>query len=260
MTTHPPPLPLQPLPPLAPTLQRLSKAVAAQVPCSRREAEQLIVEGWVRVDGVCKDLPETRVAPEQRIEIDPQACLQPAQPATLLLHKPAGVALSLAGDWLQTGRWADDPSGIPARRAHRVGLQPLLPMPLQASGLCVFSQDVRVVRKLTEDAAWLEQEWVVDVTGNIDADGLERLRLGLHLGSGAGSPLGDRVLVPVRVSWQSENRLRFALKGIPPESLDAMCAAVGLQWVASRRLRIGRVALAGLPPGQWRYWPPGERF
>jgi 23S rRNA pseudouridine2604 synthase len=62
------------------------------------------------------------------------------------------------------------------------------------------------------------------------------------------------------VSWQSETRLRFAGKGIAPESLPWMCAQVGLELTVLRRLRIGRVALAGLPAGQWRYLPPGERF
>lgn len=238
--------------PLPPETQRLSKAVAAQVPCSRREAEQIIVEGWVSVDGVCQVQPETRVTPGQRIEVNQQASLQPVQPATLLVHKPAGIALSATADWLETTRWADDPSGMPTRRAHRIGLKPLLPMPDWASGLCVYSQDPRVVRKLTEDAAWMEQEWVVDVKGDIHADGLERLRQGLVF--------DGRAWPPVRVSWQSESRLRVALKGVAPAFLDAMCAAVGLQWVAARRLRIGRVALACLPAGQWRYLPPGERF
>ena len=60
---------------------RLSKVVAARVPCSRREAEQYIAEGWVRVDGQVVDEPQFRVA-GQRVEIDPRASLQPATPAT----------------------------------------------------------------------------------------------------------------------------------------------------------------------------------
>ena len=56
--------------------QRLSKVVAAQVPCSRSEAEQYITEGWVRVDGHCVDTPQVRVSAGQRVEVDPQARLQ----------------------------------------------------------------------------------------------------------------------------------------------------------------------------------------
>lgn len=232
---------------------RLSKVVAALVPCSRREAEQYIVEGWVRVDGQRVEEPQVRVAPGQRVEVDAQARLQPAQPATFLLHKPAGMASGPARELLgAAGHWAGDASGVRRIKSHAAGLVDLLPLPPQASGLAVFSQDGRIVRKLQEDAALMEQELVAQVAGNIAPGGLERL--------GRGLVREGRPLPPVRVSWQSETRLRLAGKGLAPESVPWMCAQVGLELVALRRIRIGRIAMAGLPPGQWRYLPPGERF
>jgi 23S rRNA pseudouridine2604 synthase len=39
-----------------------------------------------------------------------------------------------------------------------------------------------------------------------------------------------------------------------------MCEQVGLRLVALKRIRIGRLPMAGLQPGQWRYLQPGERF
>jgi len=233
--------------------QRLAKVVAAQVPCSRREAEQYITEGWVRVDGQVVDTPQVRVSPGQRVEIDPQARLQPAVSATFLLHKPAGMEAEAALELLgETAHWSGDTSGIRRSKSHQVGLKVLLPLPAQASGLCVYSQDFRVVRKLTEDAAFVEQELIAEVQGSIAPDGLARLGQGL---------LRDgRPLPPARVSWQSETRLRFAAKGIAPEHIAWMCAQVGLELVALRRIRIGRIAMAGLPLGQWRYLPAGERF
>jgi 23S rRNA pseudouridine2604 synthase len=233
--------------------ERLAKRVAAQVPCSRREAEQYIAEGFVRVDGQPADTPQMRVRPDQRVDIDPQAGMQAALPATFLVHKPAGMQAEAAARLLaQAAHWPDDPSGIRPSRTHQLGLKPLLPLPTQASGLCVFSQDFRVVRKLTEDALVIEQELVAEVKGDIAPNGLARLCHGLRWD---GQPLP-----PARVSWQSETRLRFAVKGIAPEWIEWMCAQVGLELVALRRIRIGRIAMAGLPVGQWRYCPPGERF
>lgn len=233
--------------------QRLSKRVAALVPCSRREAEQYIAQGWVRVDGQCVDEPQVRVAATQRVEVDPQARLQPPVAATLLLHKPAGMGIEEARSLLGAAtHWTGDTSGIRRTKAHAVGLQALLPLPREASGLCVFSQDARAVRKLTEDAALVEQELVAEVAGTLAADGLARL--------GGGLLREGKPLPPARVSWQSEARLRFAVKGMAPEAIGWMCAQVGLRLVALRRIRIGRVPMAGLPAGQWRYLPPGERF
>jgi 23S rRNA pseudouridine2604 synthase len=231
---------------------RLSKVVAAQVPCSRSEAEQYIAEGWVRVDGRVVEEPQFRVRNE-RVEIDPQARLQAAQPATLLVHKPAGVGTAALQSLLGAAtRWEGDDSGIRRIRSHGVGLAALMPLTTEASGLSVVRQDGRIVRKLERDADALEQELLADVTGSIAPGGLDRL--------GRGLVFEGRQLPPARVSWQSEARLRFAVKGIAPEWVPWMCAQVGLQLAALRRIRIGRVPLAGLPPGQWRYLRPDERF
>lgn len=232
--------------------RRLSKVVAALVPCSRREAEQYIAEGWVRVDGRVVEEPQFRVAAE-RVEIDPNARLQAAAPATLLVHKPVGVNTAQLQDLLGAAtRWAGDDSGIRRVKSHGVALVALLSLPSEASGLSVFSQDGRIVRKLKEEANTVEQELVADVTGTIAPDGLARLCHGLAF--------EGKALPPARVSWQSETRLRFALKGIAPEWVPWMCAQVGLQLTALKRIRIGRVPMAGLPPGQWRYLRTTERF
>lgn len=233
---------------------RLSKVVAARVPCSRREAEQYIAEGWVQVDGRPVHEPQQRVAPGQQVHIDPAARLQPPLAATFLLHKPAGLPMDAAPALLAdaAAHWAGDDAGIRPSRAHLAGLRALLPLPAPASGLCVFSQDWRVLRKLTEDAALLEQELLADVAGTLAPGGLARLGQGLVR---AGVPLP-----PARASWQSEGRLRLALKGVAPDVVAWMCAQVGLELTALRRIRIGRVPMAGLPAGQWRYLPPGLRF
>ena len=91
-----------------------------------------------------------------------------------------------------------------------------------------------------------------ETTGALAEVPLNRLQHGLELDGVA--------LRPARVSWQSETRLRFAVKGTPPDAIEWMCAQVGLELLALRRLRIGRIAMAGLPVGQWRYLPAGERF
>jgi 23S rRNA pseudouridine2604 synthase len=241
------------MPPAPADSQRLAKLVAALVPCSRSQAEQYVTQGWVRVDGQVNETPQTRVSAGQRVDIDPQARLQPSVSATFLIHKPAGMPGRTLTQLLeQSKQWSGDTSGLRRSKTHLSGLQMLMPMPDQASGLCVLSQDLRVIRKLTEDAALVEQELIAEVRGEIAPEGLTRLCHGLQH---KGQPLP-----PARVSWQSETRLRFAVKGIAPEWVEWMCAQVGLELLALRRLRIGRIAMAGLPSGQWRFLPMGDRF
>ena len=231
---------------------RLAKRVAALVPCSRREAEQYIEGGWVRVDGKVVEEPQFRVA-DERVELDPGARAAALEPVTLLLHKPAGLAYADAQGLLApAGRSQDDLSGIRSVKRHFAQLKPLMPLPAQASGLAVFSQDPRVVRKLTEEALAIEQEVIADVTGEARPDGLDLLSHGLAF--------QGRALPPAKVSWQNETRLRFAIKGIAPDLVPWMCEQAGLHVTALKRIRLGRLPMAGLAPGKWRYLRPGERF
>ena len=235
---------------------RLSKRVAELVGCSRADAERYIENGWVRVDGEVVEAPQHPVS-DERVELDPDAVLEAPEPATVLLHKPAGFDAFDGGDPAATlvtpaTRWEGDASGVRLLKRHFVRLTPLVPLEAEASGLIVLTQDGRVWRRLTEDAAQIEQEYVVEVAGEIAPYGLRRLNHGLRY--------QGRELPPCKVSWQNEIRLRFALKDVRPGQIQDMCAQVGLEVVAMRRLRIGKVSLAKMPPGEWRYLPVGERF
>lgn len=235
---------------------RLSRRVAELAQCSRTEAEQYIQGGWVKVDGRVVEEPQRMVTGEA-VELDPQARAQANEPATLLLHKPPGFdaiagprpAAALVGP---DSRWSEDPSGVRLLQQHFQRLVPLVPLERDASGLIVLSQDGRVRRRLVEDADSIEHEYIVEVAGEIALWGLGRLNRGMAF--------DGRPATPCKVSWQNETRLRFAIKACRDGQLQWMCAQVGLQVVSIRRIRIGRIPLAKMPAGQWRYLPAGERF
>ncbi len=228
---------------------RLAKRLAEMLPCSRSEAEQYIQGGWVTVDGVVVEEPQFKVL-HQTVALSKDASLLAPTAVTLLLHKPA----DLKADLQLATRASDDRSGIVRLKKH-FAAELITPLALPASGLVVFSDDWRVARKLQEDAATLEHEVVVEVAGTIKPGGLERLNRVDH-----GFTFNGKPLSPAKVSWQSEARLRFALKGEQPGQIEYFCESVGLLVTGMKRLRIGRVPLRGLPVGQWRYLLPDERF
>ena len=235
---------------------RLAKCVADLARCSRIAAEQYIKGGWVSVDGRVVEDPAHTVSGEG-VVLDPAAQLDAVEPATVLLHKPVGFDTisgrnPAAGLVQPETRWPDDPSGVHLLERHFHRLTPLVPLDAEASGLMVLTQDGRVWRRLTEDGDEIEQEFVVEVTGDIAPYGLRKLCHGLHY--------NGRPLRPCKVSWQNEVRLRFALKAGQGGQLRDMCAQVGLDVVSIRRIRIGKVPLAKMPVGTWRYLPVGERF
>ncbi|MDP2031249.1 MAG: rRNA pseudouridine synthase [Thiobacillus sp.] len=235
---------------------RLAKRVAELRACSRREAEQLIVGGWVRVDGVVVEEPQARVA-DERIEIDPKADPSQTEPVTLLLHKPPGYhaiqGSQPAAHLLNTAsRWAEDESGIAPLKKHFTQLTACVPLETDASGLVVFTQDWHVSRKLSEDAAMIEHEVIVEVTGDLMPNALKKMNQGI--------PYNGRTPTAIKVSWQNETRLRVALKGAQIGQIAHLCEAVGLQVVSMKRIRLGGVSLGKVPSGQWRYLRMDERF
>ena len=249
------------------TDERLAKRVAEMVPCSRREAEQYIAGGWVRVDGQVVEEPMFRVA-SQHVEMDPHASLMELTDVTILLHKPPGfdamAPLGTANRQVKPAQQlltpathaAEDASGIRLLKRHFAKLTAAVPLETAASGLVVFTQDWRVLRKLSEDLGVIEQEIIVEVKGEVAPASLERLNHGL---ASDGHPLP-----PVKVSLNStspqSSKLRFALKGAHPGLIAYLCERMGFEILSMKRLRVGRVAMTQLQPGQWRYLHPHERF
>ena len=243
---------------------RLAKRLAEMLACSRREAEQYIEGGWVRVNGVVVEEPQFRVL-AQTIEVDANASLLALAPVTLLLHKPAGYEAGLEGVSCRAASAAslldaqhhflDDSADLRPLKKHFSGQTLATPLATPASGLVVFTQDWRIGRKFSEDASVMEHEVIVDVTGTLGAGGLARLNRIEH-----GFTFNGVLLPPAKVSWQNETRLRFALKGERPGQIAYMCESVGLTVQAMKRIRVGRVPMSSLPVGQWRYLLPHERF
>jgi 23S rRNA pseudouridine2604 synthase len=243
---------------------RLAKRLAEMLPCSRSQAEQYIEGGWVRVNGRVVESPQERVTNE-KIELDRDASLLDSVPMTVLLHKPAGF------DWgnemgqgrkpavallTEASRSRHDKSGVRLLKRHLKDHDSVTPLEFGASGLLVFTQDFSIQRKLWEDRATVENELVVNVTGPVTQEALQALNRPIIV--------NDRVLLNAKVSITSQadktTGLRFAVKGSEPGRIASACERVGLAVVAIKRIRVGRVPMAGLEPGQWRFLLAHERF
>ncbi|MCB5208126.1 pseudouridine synthase [Methylovorus mays] len=243
-----------------PDLPRLSKRMAELGLCSRREADEWIVNGWVRVNGKVVDELGSRVEPDANIEVSKEAEKHQSEIVTILLHKPVGYVSGQAEDGYEPAvvlvhpdnHWAEDPVQKEFRRGFLKGLAPAGRLDIDSTGLLVLTQDGRVARQLIGEDSQTEKEYLVRVEGTLSDEGLRKLNHGLSL---------DGVqLKPAKVSWQNEDQLRFVLREGRKRQIRRMCELVGLHVVGLKRVRIGSVALGKLPPGQWRYLRPGERF
>jgi 23S rRNA pseudouridine2604 synthase len=239
---------------------RLSKRMGELGLCSRREADEWIENGWVRVDGKTVTQLGVRVPRDARIEIDAAASRHQREQVTILLHKPVGYVSGQPEDGHQSAvvlikpenRWAEDPSRVPFRPAHLRGLAPAGRLDIDSTGLLVFTQDGRVAKRLIGADSEVEKEYLVRVEGRLSDEGLALLRHGLEL---------DGVkLKPAKVSWSNEDQLRFVLREGRKRQIRRMCECVGLVVTGLKRVRSGGVPLGALPLGQWRYLRRGEKF
>lgn len=241
----------------------MSKLITERGLASRREADDWIVAGWVRVDGRQVVLGQ-RVATDAAIEIDPKAQQQQSHRVTVLVHKPMGYVSGQAEDGYEpafvlvkpVNHWQGDGSGIGFHPGHLRHLVPAGRLDIDSTGLLVLTQDGRIAKLLIGDQTRIEKEYLVRVRhrleGPLPEHQMERLRHGLELD---GVPLRQ-----ARVSWQNEEQLRIVLREGKKRQIRRMCELVGLEVLALKRVRIGSVVLGALPPGQWRYLRDDERF
>ena len=266
---------------------RLNKRMAELGMASRREADEWIGKGWVKVNGAVAEMG-MQVAPDARIEVNKLAQGQQANHVTILVNKPMGIVSGQAEDGhlpaitlvQPQNRWADDNARF---FFHPKQLQSLVPagrLDIDSIGLLVLTQDGRVARQLIGEDSVMEKEYLVrvafvglnqvdqtpgqlirmddddPVTTNVQAVFppalLAKLRHGLSL--------DGQALKPANVTWQNPEQLRVVLTEGKKRQIRRMCELVGLKVVGLKRVRIGNVMLGNLPLGQWRYLAPHEKF
>ena len=249
---------------------RLNKRMAELGLASRREADDWIAKGWVKVNGKVAEMG-MQVAPTARIEITKQATGAQANQVTVLINKPLGLVSGQAEDGHQPAitlvqpqnRWTEDNARFFFHPSQLKSLVPAGRLDIDSTGLLVLTQDGRIAKHLIGQDSLIEKEYLVRVNWMEHPDEtrlsevfpaalIERLRHGLSL--------DDVVLKPAKVSWQNEVQLRFVLREGRKRQIRRMCELVGLKVTGLKRVRIGSIVLGALPPGQWRYLGPHESF
>lgn len=275
---------------------RLNKRMAELGLASRRESDEWIAKGWVRVNGQVA-IMGMQVQAEDRIEVDRQAKGEQAKLVTILINKPLGWVSGQAEDGHEPAialvqpqnRWTNDNARFFFHPSQLKSLVPAGRLDIDSTGLLVLTQDGRIARQLIGDNASMEKEYLVRVayTGTPNPAAALSAQAtyasapkasDVDTASGAahdvasqvpanvlaqlrhGLRLDGQLLKPARVEWQNPQQLRFVLTEGKKRQIRRMCELVGLKVVGLRRVRIGRVMLGDLPVGQWRYLQPHERF
>jgi 23S rRNA pseudouridine2604 synthase len=243
---------------------RLSKRMSELGLCSRREADDWIAKGWVKVDGQVIAELGSKVLPHQKITIERQAQAEQSRRVSVLINKPIGFVSGQAEDGYKPAvilvrpenRWAEDKLPLQFSAAQLKSLVPAGRLDIDSTGLLILTQDGRIAKTLIGEDTSVEKEYLVRVKytkgAKLPEHELKRLNHGLTL--------DGKALLPAKVRWQNEDQLCFILREGKKRQVRRMCEMVGLQVLALKRVRIGRVKLGNLPMGQWRYLGADEQF
>ena len=233
---------------------RLNKFMGQSGVCSRREADALIADGLVSVDGEVVTDAGRKLQPGQTLTLSERATAALAEGVTIVLHKPVGYV---------SGQ--PEPGKVPAVRllteANRVGegavppadasLPPIGRLDEDSRGLLLLSSDGVVAKAVIGPESDLDKEYLVRVTGDITEKKLKILRHGLML--------DGRQLKPAYVSRMESHRLKFILREGRNRQIRRMCEMVDLEVTDLIRVRIGPLKLDNLPEGRWRMLTAEER-
>ncbi|MGQ0533412.1 MAG: pseudouridine synthase [Caulobacteraceae bacterium] len=232
--------------------QRVNRWLASEGVCSRREAEELIGKGLVRINGERVDDPGRKILPGQTIDVGDDRA---RSKISALLNKPVGfVSAQPEGDQVPAARLLTRANLIGAPRnlpTTRTSLAPLGRLDQDSRGLLLLSEDGVLAKAVIGAESKLDKEYLVGVRGQITDAKIALLQHGLHL--------DGRQLRPAKVSLVEPQRLRFILNEGRNRQIRRMCELVELKVVDLLRIRIGPLELDGLPEGKWRALTGPER-
>lgn len=244
---------------------RLSKLMSERGLCSRREADEFISQGLVRVNGEIVSELGVKVMPDVSITLEAEAMRSQKNLVTVILNKPIGYvsAQPEPGSGYEPAiRLVNDRNqfGMQKRILQRGDLQGIAVvgrLDIDSQGLLIFTQDGRLAKKIIGENSDIEKEYIVRVSymgpeKTLPSEKLKLLNYGLSID-------GEK-LKQAKVEWINDDQLRFILKEGKKRQIRKMCEQVGLQVNGLKRVRVGKLTLGKIPEGQWRFLEEGEEI
>ena len=220
--------------------KRLNKFIADSGYCSRREADRLIQEGRVKVDGRVGVLGD-RILPGMAVTVDGARLMGESEKVYILLNKPRGIVCT-----------ADprEPMNVVDYVDHPARVFPVGRLDKDSEGLLLMTSDGEIVNRILRAAGGHEKEYEVTIDRPVTPEFARRMM--------AGVPILDTVTLPCRLRRTGERSFNIILVQGLNRQIRRMCEALGANVTHLRRVRIMNLKLGNLKPGEWRDLTPGE--
>ncbi len=214
--------------------KRLNKFIADSGYCSRREADRLITEGRVKVDGRIGVLGD-KVVPGTVVLVDGQSLTGDGEKVYLLLNKPVGIVCT-----------ADprEPMNVVDYLDYPIRIFPVGRLDKDSEGLLLMTSDGEIVNRLLRAAGGHEKEYEVTVDRPVTREFLEGMMKGV--------PILDTVTLPCKIRRTGDRSFNIIIVQGLNRQIRRMCEYFGYNVKSLRRIRIMNLRLGSLKPGQWR--------
>lgn len=220
---------------------RLNKFIADCGVCSRRQADALIEEGRVTIDGE-KAVMGQKVAPSQRVCVDGKDIQDDGKTIIMIFNKPAGLVCTTAEDERNNVvKYINYP-----RRIYPVGR-----LDKDSEGLLIMTNRGDIVNGIMRSRYGHEKEYIVTTCQALNDKYLEDMAKGV--------PILDTVTKPCRIERIGKYRFKIIITQGLNRQIRRMCEHFGYDVKELRRIRIMDIELGDLPEGQWRMATKAER-
>ena len=214
---------------------RINKYIASSGLCSRREADRLIEEGRVTVNGIVAE-SGMQVCGDDVVLVDGKNIIPETNDVYIAFNKPLGVTCTTD---------SRDPSNIIDYISYPERIFPIGRLDKNSSGLILLTNDGSIVNTLLRAENNHEKEYQVTVDRPYDDKFIKEMQSGV--------PVLGQITLPCKINRVSARVFRIILHQGLNRQIRRMCEYEGYKVVKLRRIRFMNINLGTLGTGQWRY-------
>lgn len=219
---------------------RLNKFISNSGYCSRREADRLIEEGKVKINGKVATLG-SKVFPKQRVMVEGNLIKHDVEPIYIAFNKPIGVVSTTD---------PNEKNNIIDFICHEERIFPIGRLDKDSQGLILLTNDGDIVNKILRVGNNHEKLYNVTVDKPITDDFIEKMENGV--------PILDRVTRKCRITKVNPHTFEIALTQGLNRQIRRMCAYFDYEVLKLERTQVMNIKLAKLGLGTYRDLNPSE--
>lgn len=220
-------------------MERLQKIIANRGYCSRRDAEELILQGKVTVDGQIIQELGFKTSPNADVKIDGKS-LEKEDLVYYLLYKPKSVISSVKDD---RGRTTVVDLIDEERKIFPVGR-----LDYDTTGLILLTNDGQLNQNLTHPKNEIEKKYLAKVKGKLNNEDLKKLRTGVIIDNYKTAP----AKVKLKSYTNGKSLVEISIHEGKNQQVKKMFASLGKELLKLKREELAFLDLKGIPIGKYR--------